>query len=429
MSWLGSSNISRGMAVLLVVLVGAVGSQGKIIYVDANAPGTNDGTSWENAYNFLQDALADAESSGDVNEIRVAQGIYRPDETSTDPNGSGDREATFQLTNGVALMGGYAGFGEADPNEKDVELYETVLSGDLDGDDVGFTNNGENSYHVVDTEMATLDSLTIMGGHANGSGAWEEDGGGVYSRYTRDLTLLNCTLSYNCTTGWGGGIYQVGTGSSRIDNCRFENNVASVNGGGIYNGCNSHISTCIFASNSAGVGGAIGNEFGNATIADCRFNRNSGGGGSGIAGSHSNCDIEECYFNDNSGSSGTVFVYHSDFEVNGCHFVGNSMQLGGAVFIRSSNIRINNCTLVNNTAVYEGGGVCIDTVNQFESNVNIANTIFWLNSAPIGSQIAIRPSTIGLVEISYCNIQGYRGEIYDPINLLDWLEGNIETIT
>jgi len=107
---------------------------GKTIYVDADANGLNNGSSWANAYNYLQGALADANSSAVPVEIRVAQGMYRPDES----NGvaSGDRTATFQLISGVNLKGGYAGFGEPDPNARDIESYETILTGDLAGNDV-----------------------------------------------------------------------------------------------------------------------------------------------------------------------------------------------------------------------------------------------------------------------------------------------------
>ena len=102
---------------------------GKTIYVDADATGANDGSSWENAYNHLQDALADANSSAKPVQIRVAQGIYKPDQgVGITP---GDREATFQLISGVAIRGGYAGFGEPDPNTRDIECYPTILSGDL----------------------------------------------------------------------------------------------------------------------------------------------------------------------------------------------------------------------------------------------------------------------------------------------------------
>jgi len=55
---------------------------------------------WIDAFSDLQDAITMAQA-GD--EIRVAQGIYTP---TQDPL---DREATFQLKDGVTITGGYAG--------------------------------------------------------------------------------------------------------------------------------------------------------------------------------------------------------------------------------------------------------------------------------------------------------------------------------
>ena len=64
----------------------------KTIYVDGESAGADNGSSWADAYNYLQDALAVA-YQGD--EIRVAQGIYKPDQ------GGGktprDRIASFYL--------------------------------------------------------------------------------------------------------------------------------------------------------------------------------------------------------------------------------------------------------------------------------------------------------------------------------------------
>lgn len=94
----------------LIYLVLALPCQARIIYVDVNTPDNNDGSSWDKAYKYLQDALTDASTNNDVNEIRVAQGIYKP---SAYPPGTSYRNATFQLINGVTVRGGYAGFGEA----------------------------------------------------------------------------------------------------------------------------------------------------------------------------------------------------------------------------------------------------------------------------------------------------------------------------
>jgi hypothetical protein len=59
---------------------------GGTIYVDSDTPGANNGTSWADAYNFLQNALI-AAVSGDT--IQVAQGIYTPDASTAYPSGTG----------------------------------------------------------------------------------------------------------------------------------------------------------------------------------------------------------------------------------------------------------------------------------------------------------------------------------------------------
>jgi len=80
---------------------------GKAVHhVDADAPGPlHDGKTWTTAFLTLQDALA-AAASGD--EIVVAEGTYKPDRgAAVTP---GDREASFELKDGIAVKGGYAGY-------------------------------------------------------------------------------------------------------------------------------------------------------------------------------------------------------------------------------------------------------------------------------------------------------------------------------
>ncbi len=166
--------MSRVFAGAAVVVLSSAAQAGAVLYVDDDAPPAGDGAGWGTAYRFLADALADA-SGGGISEIRVGQGTYQPDRDELNPGGTADREATFQLLNGVALMGGYAGFGAKDPDDRDTELYETILSGDLLGNDGPgeFEDNDENSYHVTTgsgtDETAGLDGFTITAGNANGS--------------------------------------------------------------------------------------------------------------------------------------------------------------------------------------------------------------------------------------------------------------------
>ncbi len=89
-------------AVVTTILVSSI-AQAQIRHVDDDAALGGDGLSWGTAYRFLQDALANVAPG---TETRVAQGVYKPDRDNANPAGTGDREETFQLLDGVALRAG-----------------------------------------------------------------------------------------------------------------------------------------------------------------------------------------------------------------------------------------------------------------------------------------------------------------------------------
>jgi len=117
------------------------------LFVDLEATGNGSGTSWADAFTDLQGALSTAAASaGLVEQIWVAAACYEPSERSdpTDP-----RSATFHLVDGVAVFGGFAG-GETSLEQRDIVNNETILSGDLLGDDgPDFENIEDNAYHVL----------------------------------------------------------------------------------------------------------------------------------------------------------------------------------------------------------------------------------------------------------------------------------------
>jgi hypothetical protein len=268
---------------LLTAFCSAAGAS-KIIYVDDDAAGLNDGTSWTNAHRFLQEALNDAKFAETPAEIRVAQGVYRPDEGLIAIPEFDWRTTTFQLINGVTLRGGYAGLSEADPNTRDIELYETILSGDLNGDDdPNFANNLENSYHVVTASAtdntAILDGFTITAGNANVP--------------TSELDPNDPNDSYH----YGGGVYIV-SGNPVLMNCRFRAN-AAWNGGGMYNEHASDpiLTNCIFTANSANWGSAMSNSWdSNPKVTHCTFTDNhpSTGGGGVVSSSDASPILTNC---------------------------------------------------------------------------------------------------------------------------------------
>jgi hypothetical protein len=312
-----------------------------IAFVDADATtGANNGSRWTDAYLYLQDALSEANSNPAVNEILVSEGMYKPDADTANPTGTGNREAAFQLINGVTIKGGYAGFGEPDPNACDIDLYETILSGDLNGDDgPDFVNNGENSYHVVTgrgtNDMTILDGFTITGGNANGSSP-DNYGGGMYNEDSNS-TIARCTFRNNAAI-IGGGMYN-DNGSLTVTNCTFIGNSAQ-NAGGMYNLNDSTpaLNSCIFTGNNLEYNGSgmISSQSA-PKLTNCTFNRNSAKFGQcgGIFLNRSSPTMTNCILWGNTDSgltdeSAQIYLFESNPVVNYCCVQGWTGSLGGA---------------------------------------------------------------------------------------------------
>ncbi len=302
------------LSVLLFCALSVSALANRIIYVDDDAVGNNDGTSWENSYTFLQDALTTARMT-DVEkplEIRVAQGTYKPNEgllpiVAPGPPLGGIPQpgvwpadkghlASFDLLNSVTIKGGYAGVNEPDPNVRDVKLYESILSGDLNGDDIEADDPcdlleeptlSDNSMHVLRSTRndanAVIDGFIVTSGQDRSTalGGWTGGAGIILSQ--SNPTLIDCTFTRNVVLKVGGGMYNMSSNPTLI-NCVFAENYAE-SGAGIYNGISRQITqehsnprliNCTFTDNYARwIGGGIYNEGGNSSLLNCTFIRNS----------------------------------------------------------------------------------------------------------------------------------------------------------
>ncbi len=331
---------SRAHVIVLSMLL-SISACAKTIYVDKDATGANDGTSWGNAYVYLQDALADANLAAKPVDIRVAQGVYRPDRG--DGIARTDRAASFQLISGVAVRGGYAGLYHPDPDVRDVRQYEAILSGDLGLDDsdpwegawkailshpqyhwqmvddmIRRSDRDKNSYTVVTgsgtDETAVIDGFTISSGHADGAeGPWDGpqvNGAGMYNKGGCP-TVLNCTFLRNTSCGYDIGTHGAGMFNSDsnpvIGNCKFVQNVAwganAVSaGGGVFDVNSSPVfDNCVFHGNmvdgfdNAYYGPALYDLDSNSTLVNCFFLRNLSGG-SAIMLAGSDLTLTNCTF-------------------------------------------------------------------------------------------------------------------------------------
>jgi hypothetical protein len=214
------------------------------IHVDAAAGGANDGSTWNDAYTDLSAALAAVTYPM---QIWVAAGTYKPPRTG--PGGTG---GTFELVRYTGLFGGFDPAGGADTfAERDWTANETVLSGDLDGNDgPDFANYTDNVLHVVtdDDGRLVMDGFTVSGGNAN-------EPPGPFGDIEDSV---------------GGGMV-VNFLETRIRNCRFVANRAYMLGGGIFGGAspeNVWVTNCIFEGNRAGeyAGGIAGGIVTNCTV-------------------------------------------------------------------------------------------------------------------------------------------------------------------
>lgn len=142
------------------MLIGYTASATASVYYVKQGSVNGNGSSWANAFNNLDSALAAANSNGQANQIWVAKGTYKPSIVYA-PNGitggaygvNTPNLKTFDLPSNVSIYGGFKG-DETNLNARNRDANPTILSGDLAGDDINDpdhtqTNKSDNAWHVL----------------------------------------------------------------------------------------------------------------------------------------------------------------------------------------------------------------------------------------------------------------------------------------
>ncbi|MDF1696773.1 MAG: choice-of-anchor Q domain-containing protein [Saprospiraceae bacterium] len=364
----------KSFTTLFLFIFFSFSSFSQVTYVNLNASGAGDGSSWADAYTDLQAALT-ATADG---QVWIAAGVYTPTSLALDTFN------TFLVEQEISIYGGFAG-DEATIEERDLGANTTTLSGDLNGDDVdnNFTMNKEdNVFHVLTLSAANgsvivIDGITVTGGN------------------TREA-------SDNTDYSWrGGGIFSYNT--VEIANCNFNNNFAR-SGGAVYlspefgGGNNSKIENCTFTKNScfSQAAGVYLNQVNDVTVSGCTFESNSTNRGALYPFSSTGFLIENCNFVNNSTIStdnfgGSLFIWASKGLVQGCNFVNNSAGNGAAFYIddrdaidpSADDVTFENCNFSANTALAFGGGA----IRSFTASYSITNSQFSNNTASNGGAI------------------------------------------
>lgn len=339
----------------------------KTLYVKIDASGNNDGSSWDDAYNYLQDAL---EAAFENDDIFVSSGTYRPDEGLN--QNLNDRSASFELVDGVSVWGGFSGW-ENSLGQRDLQTNKTILSGDI-----GAANlKSDNSYHVVTAGSISndtiLDGFIITAGNADGP--YPDDcGGGMYSNsgaptlgncifignsaengaglLLSEGTITDCTIVENTAGSYGGGISSF---NGLIHWSIISNNFAGQSGGGLYN-CSGSVTFSNISGNYAEYYGG-GFYACQSSVTRCNITNNTtnihGGGISSCSGPVTYSQIKGNYCGESGGG-----LYDCNGTISYC-FIGNNTanQTGGGLAECEGNIT--NCTIRGNYAEYYGGGLYI----------------------------------------------------------------------
>lgn len=368
------------------------------VFVDADATGAGDGTSWANAYTNLNDALLAAPAGASV---WIAEGTYTTPDT-----------ASFFIDKELTVLGGFFGT-ETAASDANPALYPTILSGDVAGNDVVGTYDStiyaDNNrvLFIVDTNevsafTVTLDGLTITNGgiaenRPTGGSVFDYAGAGILSLAKLNASRLKF-VGNRSTLGSALALILGTANESVIDSITVSGNFSSDNRQVYLNGVDNATiknSTFIGDGDTQQTSGFIQAAFTNGLVVENSSfaDMNSAFSGGGVRLDNSDdAIIRNCTFDNMLASTGgAIYLVHadnfmvesgerdaSDFVIDGCTITNcfTATGRGGAITAANTNLTIANSTISDNASGAIGGALYLQPADSRSYQVALNNTIF-----------------------------------------------------
>lgn len=202
-----------------------------IYYVDANATGANNGSSWADAYTSIAPVLANTNLN---DEVWVAKGVY----TLVDKN-----TPLTVNTNEVDIIGGFSGT-ETTLADRDLRAIHTtnatIFTGDINGDDIdgdftsNKTDNAERLFEIRNSNV-TFDGIIFENIYDTSQSGGIQENGVLFipnSVNINNLKIKNSVFRNNYSNGYLLKMRTLNAGLF-LENTTFVNNT-SVNLGLVY---------------------------------------------------------------------------------------------------------------------------------------------------------------------------------------------------
>ncbi len=336
-------------------------SQQTVVYVDENATGANNGTSWADAFTSLLSAI---EQAGPCTAIYVAQGTYTF-------NQSADLTAGVQIEGGFPTGGGAVG-------SRNPALYPTLVQVNPNYT-LGAVFN--QSYAEPPGQHTIVDGLVFPG--------------------TRTESAFNCTAGspqvLNCVISNFPNLALANFQASMfVSNCVLVGNQTA------FYGLQSdlQLSHCVISNSTESSVVAIGSQL---TAADCRFvnNTNYGNGGAIALDSFqyfsgSAATVQRCVFTGNSAGDGGGAIFldtYCSLNLMDSLLYGNSTPQNGGAIDNGGQFTAINCTFANNVSPYGAGAFYSEY-----AYATLENCIIW--DTYVGTGVPY-----GTVSANYCNFE------------------------